>query len=261
MGLNQSILSELLDHRLDTPEYKLSMFDSVDSTNSYLLTSVATESPQICVANSQTSGRGRFGKAWDSPVDKSLCLSIRHPMQQSLEHLMGFSLVVALAIKSAIQPLIRKEMQLKWPNDILVENKKLCGVLIETTTMTTAAIDLVIGVGMNIKSINSENYESTSLDECGLKSDYTPNSLAAELISAIVQFTRDFNQEGFTAYRQIWLAQEQWLGAEVSVTMANGNKYAGRYAGIDHQGQIQIQMQDKIKTFNAGEISLRRTEI
>ena len=261
MGLDQSKLTELLDHRLNTSQFGLSVFDSIDSTNSYLLSSAATDYPQICIANSQTSGRGRFGKVWDSPHDKSLCLSIRHPMQQSLENLMGFSLVVALAIKSAIQPLIGKEMQLKWPNDILVENKKLCGVLIETSSTTRASIDLVIGVGMNVKAISADSYDSISLDECGLKSDYTPINLAAELISNIVHFTQTFNQEGFHAYRQSWLAQEQWLGAEVTVTMANGNVNYGRYVGIDEKGQIQIQMQNDIKIFNAGEISLRRTEI
>ena len=182
MGLSQPKLSELIDQRLGTSQYQLSVFDSIDSTNSYLLASAATDYPQLCVANTQTSGRGRFGKAWDSPYDKSLCLSIRLPMQQSLENLMGFSLVVALAIKAAIQPLISKDMQLKWPNDILVDNKKLCGVLIETNSTSSAAIDLVIGVGMNIKTINSDSYDSISLDECGLKSDYTPNFLTAELI-------------------------------------------------------------------------------
>lgn len=258
MLFNKPELTACLDQCLTQSEYDLSVHDSIDSTNNHLQNTGATDYPQICVANVQTAGRGRFGKVWDSEVGNSLCLSIRLPMQQKLEYLMGFSLVVALAIKSVIQPLIRTDIQLKWPNDILVDNKKLCGILIETNTRSTLAIDLVIGVGLNIKAVSASHYDAISLDECGLKSDYNPNKIAAELINEIVRYTQAFSQDGFEPFRQSWLEQERWLGAEVSIVMANGNKSIGRYEGIDHQGQIQILQNDEINAYNAGEISLRR---
>ena len=132
--------SELL-RSMGTNAFTLHVVNQVDSTNSFLLDKQASKQPQICVAHEQTSGRGRFGKSWDSETGNSLCLSLRIRMQQSLENLMGFSLVVALAIKSAIQPLISEQIQLKWPNDVLVDGKKLCGVLLETNTTSHHSVD------------------------------------------------------------------------------------------------------------------------
>ncbi len=241
--------------------FKLDVFDSIDSTNSYLYQQQAIDIPQICIAHAQSAGRGRFGKSWDSEQNKSLCLSVRIPMHQTLEQLMGFSLVIALAIKSSTQPMIDRELLLKWPNDILVDDKKLCGVLIETNNTSSANIDLIIGIGMNLEGIASTDYSAISLAECGIKPIYCPNRLATAIISGILSYAREFAVSGFAVFKEQWLEQDRWLDSLVTLTQTDGKQSTGVYRGIDDLGQILIQIDDTIKIYNAGEISLRRKQV
>ena len=250
-----------LQQKYPDQSFELTVLDTVDSTNSFLMKQQARIEPQVCIASVQTAGRGRFGKSWQTQTNKSLCCSIRLAMQQPLDQLMGYSLVIALAIKSVLQPIANKTIQLKWPNDILVDDKKLCGILIESCSHSQARVDLVIGVGINLEAIDSDTFESISLDECEIKSHYTDNELVASLIAAIVSYSQDFQSHGFEKFQTAWLNEDRWVGSEVTVTMANGQQSSGRYSGLDNKGQIEIQMDDVTKSFNAGEISLRRKQV
>ena len=133
--------------------------------------------------------------------------------------------------------------------------------MIESCSHSQAMVDLVIGVGINLEAIDSDTFESISLDECEIKSHYTDNELVASLIAAIVSYSQDFQNHGFEKFQTAWLNEDRWVGSEVTVTMANGQQSSGRYSGLDNKGQIEIQMDDVTKSFNAGEISLRRKQI
>lgn len=135
--------------------------ESVDSTNSYLKRIIKENelySGMSVMAKVQTSGRGRLGRSWLSAEGDTLCMSIavKHSYTE------GFTLLVALAVYEALKPFCRNNnLQVKWPNDIICENKKLCGILCERVGEYT-----VIGIGINVNDKNFPediSYKATSL--------------------------------------------------------------------------------------------------
>lgn len=278
--ITQSTVQQALRERLPVDSFQLTVLESVDSTNSWLQSQSAINKANICIANHQTAGRGRFGKQWDSEPNESICFSLRIPTTKSVDQLMGFSLIIALAVKAVIAPKISSDVQLKWPNDILANGKKLCGILIETNTLSTESLDLIIGIGINVSPRGSEEYQATSLAELGLdivgKANHLNQNvishsrrsqsltdqceLISELISKVIEYTQRYESDGFDRFRSEWLAQDRWLGCQVEISHSNGTSEQGIYIGLDAIGQVQIEIDDTIKTFNSGEISFRQVQ-
>src|SRR4051812_26234862 len=116
-------------------KYNFHILDKVTSTNTYLKNLPSSQQIEVCYAELQTNGRGRFGRKWESPYKKNIYLSIRLKFPGALSKYSSLALVVAMAVRHALQDHCGKESKnilIKWPNDILWKNKKLCGILIET---------------------------------------------------------------------------------------------------------------------------------
>ena len=278
--ITQSKLLQSLSDKLPKESFHLTVLESVDSTNTWLQTQSAINKANICIANHQTAGRGRFGKQWDSAPNESICFSLRIPTSKSVDQLMGFSLIIALAVKAVIAPKITSDLQLKWPNDILADGKKLCGILIETNTTSTESIDLIIGIGINVFARGAEQYQATSLAELGLnivgtshnskqngishgsysQTKINQDGFISELISQVIEYSQRYEMDGFETFRAEWLAQDRWLGSQVEISHSNGASEQGIYSGLDAVGQVQIEIDGKIKTFNSGEISFRQVQ-
>src|SRR3990167_1780942 len=110
---------------------QLHLFDSIDSTNRFLKDLIPNNGIDVCCAESQTHGRGRFGRTWYSPFGENIYFSIRWHFNRPFSQLSGLSLVVSMAIMAVLQDLNIQGVQIKWPNDLLWQDKKLCGSLIE----------------------------------------------------------------------------------------------------------------------------------
>ena len=122
----------------------------IDSTNTQLLNHIqqgGVSHGQIVVSEQQTSGRGRRGKAWVSPYAANLYFSLAWDFEQGAAKLDGLSLVVGLALQESIEVFSGISAKVKWPNDLLVENKKIAGILLEITGDPTGLCHVVIGVG------------------------------------------------------------------------------------------------------------------
>jgi BirA family biotin operon repressor/biotin-[acetyl-CoA-carboxylase] ligase len=137
----------------------IKVFDSIPSTNDYLLQSdIAKNSICICLAEQQTAGKGRRGRRWISPPESNIYLSISWPLSDDSDEFNGLSLVSGIAVVSALKEFVseiittkknelhkKSDFKLKWPNDILYDNRKLAGILIECTKKTA-----IIGIGLNV---------------------------------------------------------------------------------------------------------------
>ncbi len=127
------------------------VLDTVDSTNRFLKDLPASDDIDVCCAETQTQGRGRFGRSWHSPYGENIYCSIRWRFDCDFSKLSGSSLVVSLAVLAALKD-ISPEIRIKWPNDLLWHGKKLCGSLIEVVGQS----DVVIGIGINVNAIPND---------------------------------------------------------------------------------------------------------
>ena len=112
-------------------DFDLEIFPYIDSTNSYLFNQPLADKIKICIADEQTAGRGRRGKNWHSPAGSNLYLSFAHRLHIEASALSGLSLAVGITLAETLQEYCQDKIQVKWPNDLLVNGKKLSGILVK----------------------------------------------------------------------------------------------------------------------------------
>ena len=222
--------------------------ESVDSTNSYLKR-IIKESGLLngisVMAESQTSGRGRLGRSWLSHKGDTLCMSVAVENEYSE----GFTLLAALAVYDALLPFCKgKNLQIKWPNDIICENKKLCGILCERVSEYT-----VIGIGINV---NSKNFPDEIKNKA--TSLYLLNGKKYE-VKDIFKFVNKAFEDVFTKYDFTFTsdakAEFQRLCVNLGKTVYTEN-VRGIAAGIADNGELLIETQDKIVGISSGEVAV-----
>jgi BirA family transcriptional regulator, biotin operon repressor / biotin---[acetyl-CoA-carboxylase] ligase len=238
---------------------RLICLDEVDSTNQYLLSSVGKG--DICLAERQTAGRGRRGRHWVSPYGSNVCLSLRWQYEQGVMALEGLSLAIGVLLLDVLsQDFGVSGLQLKWPNDLLLGELKLGGVLIEVGGDLTGDCAVVVGVGINVKMASSEGKSIsqpwTDLAQCGVQIDR--NVLCAHIISRLLPALESFPESGFTPYRARWLERAAYLGRRVVITTPS-RSVGGVMLGVDHVGGLIVDVDGAPQIFSGGEVSLRST--
>ena len=220
--------------------------ESVDSTNSYLKRIIKEQEPPkglSVMAKCQTSGRGRLGRSWLSAEGDTLCMSIC----VKNKYCEGFTLLVALAVYEALKPFCNNsELQIKWPNDIISENKKLCGILCERVNEYT-----VIGIGINVndKSFAREiKHKATSLyilngEKYDVKEVFKAVNKAVE--NTLTKYDFTFTEDAKMDYQK--------LCANIGKNVRTENS-SGKAVGIGDDGSLLIKADDEILEISSGEV-------
>src|SRR5690606_3651980 len=178
----------------------------------------------ICLSEQQLAGRGRRGRVWASPFAQNIYLSVVEPFEGGAQALEGLSLVVGLALVEALEEAGYRGCNLKWPNDVLLEGKKLAGILVELSGDFTSECLVVIGVGVNVLMRN----ESSELDQpwtsllmSGQKQELDRNRLIARFLSHLAESLRLFKREGFAPFVTRWEHRDAWRNRAVRVIAGN----------------------------------------
>jgi len=240
---------------------QLDVLMSIGSTNEYLVAQQSLVSDfHACIAEHQTQGRGRRGRQWVSPFGASLYLSVRHRFESGVSALEGLSLAVGVVLAQALQQSGYVDVQLKWPNDLLVRNAKLGGILIEISGDATGAVDVIVGVGINVRmpaahaaSIDQSWTDLRSMNPA-LVTDR--NRLAGLFIDALLDLLADYERNGFHGYREAWNRFDACAGKNVILRFGQTEE-SGVAAGVDTQGALLLETSTGVRTFSGGEISLR----
>jgi BirA family biotin operon repressor/biotin-[acetyl-CoA-carboxylase] ligase len=222
------------------------LFASLDSTNRLLRELPCSPEINICCAEMQTQGRGRFGRHWYSPFGENIYFSSRWHFDCDLSHLSGLSLVVSLAIISMLNEIgIKDDVCVKWPNDILWHDKKLCGNLIEVIAESNSNAEVVIGIGLNVNSTIQAAPTQTSPDKpwCSLY-DITGryinrNELIASLIIHLHNYLDDFIKNGFASFIKKWQQVDYLQGKMINVSHLSG-LLNGVANGVNETGQLLL---------------------
>lgn len=258
--LDEQLIRQHLDNKLFTKQTNLHLFATIDSTNQFLKELAHNASIDICCAEKQTRGRGRFGRQWVSPFGENIYCSSRWELNCCLSHLSGLSLVVGLAILATLQDInIHQDIRIKWPNDILWGAKKLCGILIEIIAETNSCAQVIIGIGMNV---NTATHEQPLPDKpwCSLYeitgTYFDRNSLLANLIYHLDQYLEKFLSMGFSAFSHDWQKVDYLQGQFIKVSQPTGS-ISGYACGINELGQLCLRDElGKMHYLSIGDTSL-----
>jgi BirA family transcriptional regulator, biotin operon repressor / biotin---[acetyl-CoA-carboxylase] ligase len=248
------------------PWFHVQVLAQVDSTNRYLMQESARGIAHgTCVAaHIQTAGRGRRGRQWLSQLGGSLTFSLLWRFQCGAAGLSGLSLVVGLALVRALHSLGLTAVQLKWPNDLLVQQQgqwhKLGGILIELQGDMEGPSAAVIGIGLNLE-IAPEMRQSIDQPVLGLNALATqpldPNLLLGRCLSQLAIHLNQFAEQGFAYFQHEWTAVHAFHQQPVNLLLANGQSIPGQVLGVAEEGSLLVETATGQQRFNAGEISVR----
>lgn len=231
------------------------------STNTDLLDGLRNgmEPPRALVAEYQHSGRGRRSRSWLSPYGRSLYLSLSWPFSGGAAQLEGLSLAVGTVLAEQLVSEGLEQVGLKWPNDVLVEGRKLAGILIELAGDVDGQCIAVIGMGVNgdLGALAGEAIDQDWTDlrrELGTMPDR--NRLLARLLSELALMLPVFAAEGFRGIKPRWqrfdLARDQVVRIQVGEQI-----YDGRAEDVTDTGALMVNIDGERRHFYGGEVSLR----
>ena len=226
------------------------------STNADLLARVpGLAGPVLRLAASQTAGRGRAGRPWQSAPGASLTFSLAWKFECALPQLVGLPLAVGVAIADALHG-CGVDARLKWPNDVLLDGRKLAGVLIETAAAPDG-IWAVIGVGINLAlpSAMAARIDNPASSLPALQ--VTPDELMAILLNTLAQALAGFAADGLAPFTARWNALHAWRGEQVVVLDHGQVRQQGAAVGIDDSGRLQIDTASGRVAVLSGDVSLR----
>jgi BirA family transcriptional regulator, biotin operon repressor / biotin---[acetyl-CoA-carboxylase] ligase len=240
---------------------------TVDSTNSILL---ARPNPpfgscEVMLAEYQTAGRGRRGRAWVAPPGGSICLSLSWAFQEVPQDLGALGLVIGVCALRALRESGVDQIGLKWPNDLVVEGKKLGGILIELRAESAGPACVVIGIGLNValgarmlEAIGETGVSPIDLVTAGMEHP-SRNALAAALIAQIIRGLLGFEKGGLRPFADEWGDADALRGHQIDVHTLEGVA-RGLARGIDLHGALVVETPQGVRRFTSGDVTVRAVE-
>ncbi|MDD5300727.1 MAG: biotin--[acetyl-CoA-carboxylase] ligase [Gallionella sp.] len=254
---------EILRHlNREAGQFDIEIMPQAASSNTLLLQRARLEagdvsSGSVLAVELQTAGRGRIGRTWHSALGGTLTFSLLWRFDCGLNALSGLSLAVGVAIARALEQSGAQGVLLKWPNDILTQQGKLGGVLIETQGDMLGPSTVVIGIGLNCalppKLTRQIDQPASALDEVCVNMP-TRNQLLAAVLRELACVLREFAQGGFAASRAEWERYHIHRGKPVQLRMADGSAVSGIARGVSDIGELCLETTQGVRHFNSGEL-------
>lgn len=259
--LDESKIRAALTPDADRFLSRVDVFQSTDSTNVRAMARAAMPDAHgyVCMAEHQTQGRGRRGRAWVSPFGQSLYFSVVVEFSGGAAALEGLSLAVGVALVRAAQKLGAEGVGLKWPNDVLWQGRKLAGILLEMTGDPSGACQVVVGVGLNVSITEAAaaQIDQPCVGMSELVSGVSRNELAAEVLNELLPLLSGYQKDGFTVYRDEWSKLNVHAGTSVALATVS-ESIEGEVVGVSATGALLLSVDGVIQEFHGGEVSLRQ---
>jgi BirA family transcriptional regulator, biotin operon repressor / biotin---[acetyl-CoA-carboxylase] ligase len=265
--LNEYDIVSKLTKNVNDQLAKLYLLESTTSTNDQVMQSLQQGNEHLvaCVANHQTAGRGRDGKTWQSPSAANIYMSVGVIYEVSLLSVLnGLSLACGVALARLLNSM-GLSVGLKWPNDILIDDKKLAGILVETRVQAKQVL-VVVGVGLNVKmpecsaskieqpwtDLNTALASGGLVEDCGLNR----NALSAQLLNVLIECLLQYKKSGFEFFAADWEKFDVLTGRNVSVKI-NQQNFNAKVLGFDKDYAIRLKLEDEVKSYYAADIKLK----
>ncbi|WP_106475523.1 biotin--[acetyl-CoA-carboxylase] ligase [Phytohalomonas tamaricis] len=242
---------------------RLFINDTLSSTNTFLLDrfSDGAGHGEVCIAEMQTNGRGRRGRNWIGAWGRTLPFSLGWRFESGASRLEGLSLAIGVVVAELLAS-HGVELQLKWPNDLLLVKSgqayKLGGILIEVRGDIEGPCQVVVGIGLNV-SLPEQFRLSVGQPVAAVHDvdrSISRNTLAAGLIEALVTLLPKFETEGFGPWRERWNARHYHAGQPVNVLQGRTN-FEAIAEDVDEAGNLRVREEGQLRLLSGGEVSLR----
>lgn len=241
---------------------EIAYFDEIDSTNikAKELAEQGYPNGTLVVADQQVSGRGRRGRSWESPPGTGIFMTLMLKPEINPNNASMLTLVAALAVAKAIKDVTGLEAQIKWPNDIVINGKKICGILTEMSAQFDYINHIVIGIGINVHNEVFSD-EIAHMASSLLQESQGKKFRRAEIIEKVLEY--------FEEYYEIYLETEDLtaLTGEYNKILVNMNKqvrvldpkdeFEGKAMGITAKGELIVDTWESRKLVSSGEVSVR----
>jgi BirA family biotin operon repressor/biotin-[acetyl-CoA-carboxylase] ligase len=242
--------------------FNLELHDQLESTNSYLMKQASSGAAHAtCVAASlQTRGKGRRGRAWQAGLGASLTFSLLWRFQVGALALSGLSLVAGIALIRALHAIGVGAAKLKWPNDVLVNQEKLAGILIELQGDMEGPSAAVIGIGINLRlpeNMKQHIDQAAVALESVTSQPVNPSEFLGLLLKNLADVLSEFETYGFENLREEWMQHHAYQGQTVCLSLPDGREMQGVVNSIAADGVLLVDTAAGTQRFSAGEISLR----
>jgi len=234
---------------------------TTDSTNQRLLENAARGGihGHAMLAEYQTAGRGRQGREWIAPLGAGLCLSLGWRFERPAQALAGLSLAAGVALRQTLAQAGVTGLQLKWPNDLMYEERKLAGILIEMRGEMAGACTVVLGVGVNValQPGVAARVKQPCTDLRTALGGALPsrNMLAARILSAWLAMLQDYSRTGFAPYQAAWREADMLRGRAIALHSAEGTIH-GKALEVAEDGALVVSVLNRPRRFYSGEVSL-----
>ncbi len=239
----------------------LHCFDQLPSTNAHLLALARDGAPHraVVTAEWQSQGRGRRGRAWQAALGSGLMFSVLWRSGRPAAELSGLSLAVGVALVKTLRALGLAGAGVKWPNDILVDEAKLAGVLIELTGDMLGPSTAVVGVGVNVRGGEAVARQvGQPVTDLGRHlGPVSRSEVLLQLLAGLDDGLALFEARGFAAFQADWQACHAHQDREVLVHAGADEAVRGVARGVDAQGALLLETAAGLRRFHAGEVSVR----
>ena len=263
-GVPDTIAEEEVASRLQTERMgrQIRYFSRIDSTNQYAKRIAEEGAPDgtLIIADEQTAGKGRSGRTWVTPPAEAIAFTLLLRPKLSPDRISMVTLVMGLAVTNAVNSLYDVSAGIKWPNDVVIKGRKLCGILTEMSAEVRQVNYIVIGVGINanLTSFPEEIREIATSLRLELGCDINRAELIARVMTEFERLYAEFEAQGdlgavMQEYNELCLN----AGSKVRVLDPNG-EYTGTSRGINSMGELLVETEDgKMQEVYAGEVSVR----
>ena len=224
------------------------LLDKVDSTNTFAKEKPLNKDYVVVISEQQTAGRGRQGKEWYSPSAGNIYMTIKFIDCNPAP----LSLIIGLLISEAMDKVSGQKINagLKWPNDLLINKKKICGILIESE-INEDNVEFIVGIGINYSLPKKESWWG----EIGELADILPRE---KLINYILKSIIYFIENGYENWKDEWEKRCIHMGIELEA-ISNNQKDTeiGIFKGINEEGKMILQTRNELKIISSGECSIK----
>lgn len=230
------------------PDFTVEVLPELDSSNSELMRRARAGHLEstLLVVERQTAGRGRLGRVWQSQPGDSLTFSLS--LSLAPRDWSGLSLAVGLSLAESLHP----HVQLKWPNDLWLEDRKLGGILVEAASMGGRS-QVVVGVGLNIRPRQADGLSTPPASLSELLPELTAPTCLARIASPLIQALLRFETQGFAPLQAAFEARDTLKGRQVHTS--DGQQ--GLAMGVGPNGALRVKTDGVVHEIVSAEISVR----
>ncbi len=224
------------------------LLNTVDSTNTFAKEKLLNKDYLIVISEQQTAGRGRQGKEWYSPDTGNIYMTIKFIDKNPAP----LSLIIGLLISEAMDSVSGQKINagLKWPNDLLIKKKKICGILIESE-INADEVEFIVGIGINYSLPKKESWWG----EISELADILPRE---KLINSILRGIINYSENGYENWKTEWEKRCMHMDTELKAVSNNQRDIEiGIFKGINEEGKMLLQTKSELKLISSGECSIK----